>query len=342
MSFRLFIYYCAIAGGWAALVGWCLVQALSPGEVPGGRAIAGFLLGLPAAAGIGMVDAMWEFARRPWEIAKRALTAGIVGGLGGILAGGLYELTAPMLTGPQGGGRLLEGVVIVASCTLAGLICGWGIGAYDWLAARTRGQGAEGLAAKMVSCLKGGAAGGLAGGLVFIVLGKVLAFGLGQEKELWSPGAFGLAAIGVAVGGGIGLARVYYRQAWLGIENGPLAGREMILCRPQTVLGRADTCHLCLTDDSSVERVHARIQKEERRFLLSDAGDTSGTFVNDQPITEPTALSAGDLIRIGPVLLRYQEKSVTAVEPAKAPKPAAKGKPETRNPFEASDPEPEM
>ena len=33
MSFRLFIYYCAICGGWAALVGWALGRILAPSGV---------------------------------------------------------------------------------------------------------------------------------------------------------------------------------------------------------------------------------------------------------------------------------------------------------------------
>ena len=40
MSFKLFIYYCALCGGWAAFLAWGLVQWLGVGDRGIGRCCA--------------------------------------------------------------------------------------------------------------------------------------------------------------------------------------------------------------------------------------------------------------------------------------------------------------
>jgi pSer/pThr/pTyr-binding forkhead associated (FHA) protein len=47
---------------------------------------------------------------------------------------------------------------------------------------------------------------------------------------------------------------------------------------------------------------------QKNRYLIADAGSASGTFLNDQKVTKPTELKAGDLIRLGSYLLRFNEK----------------------------------
>ena len=66
MSFRWFIYYCALFGGWAALMGWMLGRWLSPPatwpilEASG----KGLFLGFAVALAIGLVDALWVLTLR--------------------------------------------------------------------------------------------------------------------------------------------------------------------------------------------------------------------------------------------------------------------------------------
>src|SRR5205814_3172025 len=60
MSFRLFIYYCALCGGGAAFAGWVAgrVVADSPGLLNTG--IKGLWLGLSVALALGLVDVVWS------------------------------------------------------------------------------------------------------------------------------------------------------------------------------------------------------------------------------------------------------------------------------------------
>ena len=49
MSFKLFIYYCALCGGWAALVGWALGRSLSGEAGVGSDIVQGLFLGIAVA-----------------------------------------------------------------------------------------------------------------------------------------------------------------------------------------------------------------------------------------------------------------------------------------------------
>jgi len=59
-----------------------------------------------------------------------------------------------------------------------------------------------------------------------------------------------------------------------------------------------------LIDDPHVSRHHAQLRWINRRFVLFDAGSSSGLFVNGKKITQAT-LQAGDVIRLGVINLIY-------------------------------------
>src|SRR3954467_2216902 len=90
MSFRAFIYYCALCGGWAALCGWFLGR-VATGENPdslGGTGIKGLCLGLAVTVALGFVDALWTFSfRQIVQVGPRVLVSVVVGTVGGLLGG---------------------------------------------------------------------------------------------------------------------------------------------------------------------------------------------------------------------------------------------------------------
>ncbi|MEN9259173.1 MAG: FHA domain-containing protein [Gloeomargarita sp. SRBZ-1_bins_9] len=53
----------------------------------------------------------------------------------------------------------------------------------------------------------------------------------------------------------------------------------------------------------TVSRFHARVERHDGSFVLTDLGSTNGTFVNGKPVTQPYVLRARDTIRIGSHLL---------------------------------------
>src|SRR6266851_5408166 len=117
MSFRLFIYYCAICGGWAALAGWALGRTLAPSGGVEESAVKGLFLGLAVALGVGLVDALAVASlRRPLEVLTRVGLAVLVGCAGGLLGGATGQFFYEQAEGPAA-----RATFLVLGWTITGL-----------------------------------------------------------------------------------------------------------------------------------------------------------------------------------------------------------------------------
>jgi hypothetical protein len=302
MSFKLFIYYCSVCGGWAALVGWALGQSLAPAEGEMKRAILlAMCLGTLVALALGLVDASWNRAGRSGlRLLGRGVVVGLIGCLSGVVGGGVGQY---LVSETQ-----LDALVFVG-WALTGLLIGASIGAVDVLTQLGQGRSPRGAMRKMMNGLLGGILGGVLGGCLLALIGYGLGKVLGKPPEdLLSSSAWGFVALGTSIGLFIGLAQVIFREGWVRVVAGFRAGRELILTKDETLIGRAETCDIGLFGDTRVEPTHARIVRQKDRFLIVDANTPGGTFVNDQRITQPTRLKSGDAIRLGWALLRFGER----------------------------------
>src|SRR5881296_3021799 len=118
MSFRLFIYYCAICGGWAALAGWALGRTLAPSGGVEESAVKGLFLGLAVALGVGLVDALAVASlRRPLEVLTRVGVAVLVGCGGGLLGGATGQFFYEQAEGPAA-----QATFLVLGWTITGLL----------------------------------------------------------------------------------------------------------------------------------------------------------------------------------------------------------------------------
>jgi len=87
-----------------------------------------------------------------------------------------------------------------------------------------------------------------------------------------------------------------------------------------TLLGRSRHANTQLADNS-VSRVHCEIEIRGKRILLTDLDSSSGTFVNNQRVSE-CDLKVGDVIRIGNTQLRVdnpEDETDTVVPEAGIP-----------------------
>jgi pSer/pThr/pTyr-binding forkhead associated (FHA) protein len=75
-------------------------------------------------------------------------------------------------------------------------------------------------------------------------------------------------------------------------------GRELPLDRPETLIGRADGCHL-VVNEGLVSRRHARIVMDSGRPYIEDLGSANGTFVNQARLHGRALLFPGDHIFVG-------------------------------------------
>ena len=81
----------------------------------------------------------------------------------------------------------------------------------------------------------------------------------------------------------------------------PLAGDE-------AVIGRHPDCEIQL-DSNMVSRRHARVYRDGGRFLIEDLGSGNGTFINGARASGPTPVGDGDRVKVGPVLLRFEDET---------------------------------
>jgi hypothetical protein len=221
-----------------------------------------------------------------------SIQRGAPGLLGGACGGALGAVIGDVLFSLVAGGSL--GWIVRG---LGWMLMGMGIGIIDGLLDRSR--------VKIRNGVLGGAVGGLLGGLLFDPLQSLVSSGTGVSSR-----ATAFVILGLAVGACIGLAQVVLREAWLTVVDGYRPGRQFIL-RPQTTLGRAE--HLPLQFIGAMNNALAPEQVTiERRtdggFVLQDRGGGPRTSVNHQPASGVVRLRDGDLIRLGPNVIRFNQR----------------------------------
>lgn len=300
MSFRLFVYWCALCGGWAGAVGWALGHAIARSDLAAGTGVKGMFLGMQIALAIGLVDALWVYSlRQVTRVLPRVFVCVAVGTIGGLVGGFVGQA---LFDWENWASFLILGWV------LTGLMVGVSIGSYDFLRGWVREEELGWTGKKLMRGILGGTIGGLIGGILDWKLGETWAALLPEHADLWSPSLAGFVVLGLCIGLLIAVARLVLTEAWLKVEAGFRAGRELLLDKPVLTIGRAEACDLGLFGDSAIEKLHARIYQQDGQHLIADAGSANGTFVNDQRVTEPTLLRSGDLIRVGNAYLRFSER----------------------------------
>ena len=318
MSFRLFVWYCMVGGAWAGFIGWVFGAVLAPS--PGGGygatilhdCIQGVLLALVVACGLSFLDAAFNVSLRQMDKVLVRVVAGVFVGLfagllGSFIGGSLLyatlhiEMASTLKT-------ILSAAAFIFGWTIVGFLIGFSICFFEVIAGLLARKDVSGAFKKFTKCVIGGAIGGVVGGLIAFTLGE-LAANLIQKANLWTPTALGFIAIGACIGLLVGLAQVMLKEAWIRVEAGFRPGREMLLLKERTSIGRAEGSDIALFGDSGVEKAHAYIVLDGGRYFLEDLQTPGGTFVNDRKVEGRASLNAGDRIRIGKSVLRFNERT---------------------------------
>lgn len=88
-------------------------------------------------------------------------------------------------------------------------------------------------------------------------------------------------------------------------QSAPRQGQRLNFSR-SVILGRGQQCDVVLPE-ASVSRRHAQISVADERCFLVDLGSGNGTFLNGEPVVEPTALLNGDEVRVGSAVLVFHD-----------------------------------
>jgi hypothetical protein len=71
----------------------------------------------------------------------------------------------------------------------------------------------------------------------------------------------------------------------------------------EATLGRSVDCD-CRLDNPTVSSQHARLTYQNGCWRVEDLNSRNGTFVNEEAVHTPTALSTGDELRCGSIVLK--------------------------------------
>lgn len=303
MSLGRLAYYSAILAGWGAFLTWAFVEFTvykqlsdSIGALVLATGVgAGIGCGVNIAAGLGRGDAA--------SLGPRALVGLVCGAVGGACGGGVGELGF-RLGMPRAIGWMLLGV---------------GIGVIDGLYERSP--------SKLRNGAIGGALGGLLGGLLFDPLAAFAGSTTGMSSR-----ATALVVLGLAVGACVGLAQVVLKEAWLTVLDGYRPGRQIILSQRVTTLGRAEHVSLAFLGQMNtgigLEQVTVT-RERDGGFWLADHGGGTPVMLNHRPLQGAVRLADGDMIKLGPNAIRFNERrariedgSIAQVRSGPAPSPS--------------------
>ena len=301
MSFRRFIYYCTLIGAWAGLFGWAVARLVGTRSETLQGAIYGLSLGLCVAFGLSLVDALWNFSPSQFlSIFSRVAVATSIGLVGSTACGGL----AGYLFSQQP-----WSILFLLSWVVLGFLIGLAISVFDVAAGLAR-KDVRGPLTKLVKCTLGGTVGGTVGGAFAWLLRFPIGGLLGDPRgnSFWTPTEVGFVVLGALIGLLVGLSQVVLLEAWIRVEAGFRPGRDLVINRDRTVIGRAEAADIALFGDTGVEKHHALILMERGGYYLEPLPNTPGTYINEQPVLVRTRLAAGDLIRVGKSLLRFNQR----------------------------------
>jgi pSer/pThr/pTyr-binding forkhead associated (FHA) protein len=143
------------------------------------------------------------------------------------------------------------------------------------------------------------------------------------------------------------------------VRSGDMKGRRLPIKVPVVNIGRGDYNDVVLAD-ASVSTSHAKLQRREAVWILTDLGSTNGTFIEGEPLKGEQALGPGTTLRFGDVLALFEplDEKVPAVRKegtrvmekvdAPAPEPASsdpaarleRPRPRPRRPIRVASPRP--
>ena len=155
----------------------------------------------------------------------------------------------------------------------------------------------------------GGFLGGLFGGTAFETSIYILPF-------LRSPAVvsrlLGFVITGALIGLFIALVQQLLKEAWIKVIVGKNEGKEFLVEKQQTTIGRSELSDIPLYGDMAVAKNHAVLYSPEaNRFVLRDVSNVAGSVrVNGEPIGNEAErlIKSGDQIQIGGKLMVFYER----------------------------------
>ncbi|MFQ3549223.1 MAG: FHA domain-containing protein [Armatimonadota bacterium] len=302
-----------IAGALGSFIAWAVMEKPlmpSDGESSIGYTVI-FLVGLICGFTIGLFIGLAQgiSGLSPRDAVKSVIMGALVGGAGGIvgLTSGniVYNL---LVESSYGTFKIFEFTLL-----LLGRALGWSlIGLFIGLS--------QGIATSSIEKMRNGAVGGFigggAGGVVFEILAWMNLAGLSNYAG-WNIRLISFTITGAGIGFFIGLVEEVAKKAWVIRLVGKNEGKQIIIYKPETTLGRSEYTDIPVFTDPDISERHAKIITIGKRYYLEDLGSHWGTLLNGQKITKREPLKDGDVFIIGKTRFMFRDKA-TASKPGAA------------------------
>lgn len=98
-------------------------------------------------------------------------------------------------------------------------------------------------------------------------------------------------------------------------KSGRSAYKDYILGKPVTTVGRSSSNDVVI-DETSISRLHFRLENRNGRYFLLDNNSSNGTFINRRKITE-APLKDGDTIIAGRIHFIFSQEELNAEDGGK-------------------------
>jgi pSer/pThr/pTyr-binding forkhead associated (FHA) protein len=89
------------------------------------------------------------------------------------------------------------------------------------------------------------------------------------------------------------------------VRTGTLKGQRLLVRTPVANIGRADYNDLVVPEES-VSTAHAKLQRREGVWVLSDLGSTNGTFVDGERVKDEMPIAPSAVVRLGDVSMVFE------------------------------------
>lgn len=94
-------------------------------------------------------------------------------------------------------------------------------------------------------------------------------------------------------------------RAVLIILSSNMLGKSFIIDKPNTLIGRHESCDIII-NDPLVSKEHCKISTDElNKFYIEDLGSSNSTFLNGKELKKKTHIIYGDRIIIGDTIMRF-------------------------------------
>ncbi|MBC8140470.1 MAG: FHA domain-containing protein [Armatimonadetes bacterium] len=262
------------------------------------QTIVGVFFGAMVGLMLGLADMVASGTGAQWKrVAGYGLLLGAVAGFTGLSFGGVVFgwLYSDSVTNPL---RFLLN-------TLARAL-GWGfIGALAGSADGVRKWSGRTIRNGMV----GGFIGGVLGGTVFEAAVYLFAW---VPRPAVVSRLLGFIITGALIGLFIGLVQQLLKEAWVRIVVGKNEGREVLIDKTQTTIGRSELCDVAIFGDMSVQKNHAVITASPNGgYVLRDLTEKPGTVKvngNTVPKSDELPVRNGDTLTVGGKTLLFFER----------------------------------